>query len=137
MARLKQLWLFLFVSRYSFADQYWYLENPLKNETKLLNGYWQDLWKHSDLEWTIPAYGMEGYIENKDSGKVLGVTQDTIETEVNLVDKIIPLTQQQKWLRIQTSYTPYQRISYEFINQKSGGLLSIDRDQKMTLSGNV
>ena len=80
---------------------------------------------------------MEGYIENKDSGKVLGVTQDTIETEVNLVDKIIPLTQQQKWLRIQTSYTPYQRISYEFINQKSGGLLSIDRDQKMTLSGNV
>ena len=120
--------MFIFVSRYSFADQYWYLENPLKNETKLLNGYWQDLWKHSDLEWTIPAYGMEGYIENKASGKVLGVTEDTIETEaeVNLVDKIIPLTQQQKWLRIQTSYTPYQRISYEFINQKSGGLLKVD-----------
>lgn len=82
---------------------------------------------------------MEGYIENKASGKVLGVTEDTIETEaeVNLVDKIIPINQQQKWLRIQTSYTPYQRISYEFINPKSGGLLSIDRDQKMTLSGNV
>ena len=87
------------------------------------------------LVWIIPAYGKEGYIEDKASGKVLGVTDDS-DSQVHLADKIIPLTQDQNWLRVQTNYTQFY-VSFEFINQKYGRLLSVGRDQEMTLSGNV
>lgn len=71
-------------------------------DKKLINNYHESVGSYLDKYWTLPEENAEGYIEASD--EVLGVVNFTDpQSYVELVTKITPISEGQKWYRGTTS----------------------------------
>ena len=81
----------------------------------------------------IPAEGEEGFIEDKDSLKVLGIKgiENGTDLEVVLENKIEPPTASQKWIRGLAYTSGY----FSFINPITGKVLTRINETKLNIRG--
>ena len=89
-------------------------------------------------EWKIPDMGKEGYVEDKATGKVLGIiNNDTVSgTKVLLMEKIKPITDGQKWSRLSV-LSPGFLQRFALINSYSGKALTVHPDTKITIESKL
>ena len=82
--------------------------------------------------------GKEGYVEDKATGKVLGIlNNDTVSgTEVLLMEKVKPITDGQKWSRLSV-LSPGFLQRFALINSYSGKALTVHPDTKITIESKL
>ena len=82
--------------------------------------------------------GKEGYVEDKATGKVLGIlNNDTVSgTEVLLMEKNKPITDGQKWSRLSV-LSPGFLQRFALINSYSGKALTVHPDTKITIESKL
>ena len=82
--------------------------------------------------------GKEGYVEDKATGKVLGIlNNDTVSgTEVLLMEKVKPITERQKWSRLSV-LSPGFLQRFALINSYSGKALTVHPDTKITIESKL